>query len=58
VVVDAEVKGPNKTTRRSERSSVLKKGLTGSALLEMSGYVTVNAFTAASHSRRLAISAL
>ena len=35
MVVDAEVKGPNKTTRRSERSSLFKKGLTEPTLLEM-----------------------
>ena len=48
MVVDAEVTGTNKTTRKSEGNSVLtkekrdkkiaKKDLTGPTLLEISGY--------------------
>jgi hypothetical protein len=38
VVVDAEVEENNEDTFRSERSSALKKNLTGPTLLEMSGF--------------------
>ncbi len=37
MVVEAEVEESGKTTLGSERSSVLKKSLTGPTLLEMSG---------------------